>query len=520
MKSIYSIDKCVEILRLEKIDLVSSDDSKKTNFQLNGIYTLGLLSNPKFVTVANQQERAYVFAQAINALRLGQKKQQLSIAIIGGGFSGISLALMLENFNEPGKKATFRVKVLERGSQLCHLQRMCTIRRLHPNVHKWPLQHWESDYFLKGNIKSQKKLSKNTINGQINWEASTAARVASLFSESIISKINPKYKGLEIFLSCFDILINKRKTKFDISVNGAKVLDDKGNKSSIACLKSGIDIIVIATGFGVEKGIFSSTAGLGNQSYWRNDSVGQTNLYQNSETYLISGNGDGGVVDLLRLIIEDFSQDETLEALLPTKITKQDKNDSRIKDYLIFIKELKKKKLNNGEVFEWLEHYFGNLKTNFNDKNGKKVYEYIAERIMPKIKENVSCVFLIKISEENNTNKVKAVIDNKNITFYNRVLFYFVWAFGNVEVVTSYKDIETAEDLFQFSTKYNVPHKNIIIRHGVEVLSPLNLFLHEAGVIVSKDSVLSKYEMNSRDDLLSKTQNDFRLGKRYDEILL
>src|SRR5262249_12060207 len=72
--------------------------------------------------------------------------------------------------------------------------------------------------------------------------------------------------------------------------------------------------VIIAVGFGVESGVLEKSA----QSYWRNDSVNQPLPgipSQRSTNYFISGPGDGGLIDLLRLCINDFNQGRILDEL-------------------------------------------------------------------------------------------------------------------------------------------------------------------------------------------------------------
>ena len=77
------------------------------------------------------------------------------------------------------------------------------------------------------------------------------------------------------------------------------------------------DLIILATGFGVELGVGEGTA----QSYWRNDDINQPTPGITSERrqlYLISGTGDGGLIDLLRCRIKGFNQGWLLDELIPT----------------------------------------------------------------------------------------------------------------------------------------------------------------------------------------------------------
>ncbi|MDF1501324.1 hypothetical protein PYV61_00160 [Roseisolibacter sp. H3M3-2] len=71
------------------------------------------------------------------------------------------------------------------------------------------------------------------------------------------------------------------------------------------------DRIIVATGFGLE----SYPAQFRTPSYWRNDTLAQPRLDGSVQTYVVSGYGDGALVDLCRLTIERFRQDRILYEL-------------------------------------------------------------------------------------------------------------------------------------------------------------------------------------------------------------
>ncbi|HMG68957.1 MAG TPA: hypothetical protein VK588_14770, partial [Chitinophagaceae bacterium] len=60
------------------------------------------------------------------------------------------------------------------------------------------------------------------------------------------------------------------------------------------------DVLIFAVGYGIEKG---STSDGTKPSYWRNDALGQSFLTEPSASFLVSGDGDGGLIDLCRLLI-------------------------------------------------------------------------------------------------------------------------------------------------------------------------------------------------------------------------
>lgn len=82
-------------------------------------------------------------------------------------------------------------------------------------------------------------------------------------------------------------------------------------------VKQSFDIIILAIGFGQERRIVGGHI----VSYWRNETYGQPDLSGLQKRYLISGNGDGGLIDLLRVTITDFREDRIGHELAPEGTT-------------------------------------------------------------------------------------------------------------------------------------------------------------------------------------------------------
>ena len=64
----------------------------------------------------------------------------------------------------------------------------------------------------------------------------------------------------------------------------------------------------MAVGYGLEK---DNTL-----SYWRTDTLGQPSLAEPHRTYLVSGQGDGAMIEVLRLRISQYRQDRILDELI------------------------------------------------------------------------------------------------------------------------------------------------------------------------------------------------------------
>ena len=82
-----------------------------------------------------------------------------------------------------------------------------------------------------------------------------------------------------------------------------------GNRSSPTGRSRLFDIVILAVGFGLELDLGKAS------SYWRNETLAQPHLDQAVHTFLVSGTGDGAMIDLFRLRISHFRQDRILAEL-------------------------------------------------------------------------------------------------------------------------------------------------------------------------------------------------------------
>jgi hypothetical protein len=76
------------------------------------------------------------------------------------------------------------------------------------------------------------------------------------------------------------------------------------------------DTVIMAAGFGLEQAPPSYQTA----SYWRNEQIAQPVLDGGQRRYVVSGYGDGALVDLCRLTIERFRQDTVLYELFGSRL--------------------------------------------------------------------------------------------------------------------------------------------------------------------------------------------------------
>lgn len=235
------------------------------------------------VTVRKQQIRALnlVWALKENNSLTG------SVAVVGGGLSGVTVAAALTQMSQSIEK----IVLFERRPSLCPLQRGCDTRWLHPQIYDWP------------NVHSERRTAGLPI---MNWREGRASDVVhQLLREWSLRKerVTRRARITEI-LGAHYLCIDGD------SIEWAGVQHNK-SEVKLAGGRDQFDIIIVAVGFGEERNAGAVTA----TSYWRNETYGQPELDRTVKRILVSGTGDGGLVDLLRVRIQGFRQDTIIEEL-------------------------------------------------------------------------------------------------------------------------------------------------------------------------------------------------------------
>jgi hypothetical protein len=232
---------------------------------LDRLYLLGSFN--RYITVHSQQIRAVNLIHALveTSGPLVDKK----LAVIGAGFAGVTAAASaLEQTNAA-------VTVFEAASRALWLQEHCHERWLHPGIYDWPLPG---------------SLEPRTYLPVMNWTTGPAHRVVAQVREQWDELVSRKAN-----LTCV----------FDATVTAVAPGTNGRLSLSVEHLNDPLeyDIVIVAAGFGLED------QGLEQPSYWNDiDGLGGT-----SGSVLISGFGDGGLADLLRLCLPGYRQDRLIE---------------------------------------------------------------------------------------------------------------------------------------------------------------------------------------------------------------
>lgn len=274
----------------------------------DGLYLIG--SMERGVTVYNQQLRAHNLVWALwelhrrNELRIGR------VAIVGGGIAGLTAAAcFLSLFDE-----TVPVTVFEQLWDLCPLQQGADNRWLHPKIYGWP---------APGSRAPGASLPV------LNWSEGRASDVARTivteFSKFCEAFAQPEER-LTMLLGLRHFRIDAAKNEIDWIANRAKRAGAFFHIGEAEGSSTVFDVIILATGFGIETQLREYPT----FSYWRNEQIGQPVLDGTRQNFLVSGFGDGALIDLCRLTVERYRQDTILYELFSGDLEKVEErlNDS------------------------------------------------------------------------------------------------------------------------------------------------------------------------------------------------
>jgi CheY-like chemotaxis protein len=240
------------------------------------IFALGLFE--RRLTLFAQQTRAINLAYSLYEQKM--LATNASVAVIGGGVAGVTAAAALVRLGA-------QVELIERSDGLIPLQDGCRTRWVHPRIYDWPEQ---------GSEENEASLPL------MKWSAGYAHDIAAALKQEFNRYESQVRKTFRSRIAFVKGGARPSVGWQGISPAGSKIIEPSKE----------FDAVVVAVGFGTEDG----TADLAMTSYWRNDDFDQPVLrFTEPIEFLVSGNGDGGLIDLLRLRIRQFRL-ESLHHLL------------------------------------------------------------------------------------------------------------------------------------------------------------------------------------------------------------
>ncbi len=231
-----------------------------------GVFVCGCLE--RWVSIHLQAVRGFNLAWALEAT--GALGAGARACVVGGGFAGLAVAAGL------GRRGV-RVSLLEAASSLLHTQRSNHVRHIHPHIHEWP---------RPGARQPRAGLPL------LDWTAGLSAAMAA----EVLAGFDAEVRRFAIEVRC-----DARPVTL---VDGPAV-------SAAGAAAERFDAVVLALGVGIER----SFGALPLSSYWADEDIATIRQGGAPRHHLVTGVGEGGVIDVLYLRLARFAHAELADRL-------------------------------------------------------------------------------------------------------------------------------------------------------------------------------------------------------------
>jgi hypothetical protein len=269
----------------------------------DSLFVLGCFE--RRVTFYNQQVRALNLIWALQD-RLSPRPK--SVAVVGAGAGGLTAALA-------AAYSGCRVSIFDRLSFPLAFIGRANSRWIHPHIYDWPAdgsEEWQAGLPL------------------LNWRENLAAKVV----EEVWGEWTRRSQelGIETHNSVTDLSTQPLANGHLLRWNGdpPEHADGAGHENKTWGSRDGrrmrvqaFDIVILAVGFGVEE---STPRFPEIDSYWSADKIDEEDRITSRprRKVLVSGNGDGGLIDALRYSFRDFRHESILRELREEWLTLED----------------------------------------------------------------------------------------------------------------------------------------------------------------------------------------------------
>jgi hypothetical protein len=381
------------------------------------LYLIG--SMERGVTVYGQQVRAHNLMWALSERDKVEEKEPQSIAIVGGGIAGLTAAACaLELFPRAN------VILFERSLDLCSLQQGCDTRWLHPRVYDWP---------APGSRAPSASLPV------LNWWEGRASDVADQILRRFarhVARHTPQDNTpprLRIYLDVAYLTISGAPREIEWVGRAGDVRGPFVRAGRPVGESEAFDRIVLAVGFGAE----THAPGFPTPWYWRNDQIAHPRLDGFVRPYVVSGYGDGALIDLCRLTIERFRQDRILYDVFADELSEAEQRLLRL--YYESVK--------GGEVFQ----AFRDL-----EKEGG-FFARARDALRARIRKDTRVLLHLRGGGTEPNTALADVFGNTS-SFANRTLLYLLYRCGAFT-----PHVGTREDALR---EHDGPPEHVISRYG------------------------------------------------------
>jgi hypothetical protein len=244
-----------------------------------GLYVLGCYDDR--ITFFSQQIRAINLVWALSDQHYLSDASR--VAVIGGGAAGITAAACVALSQEK-----IDVELFEARSELLQLQSVSSKRSLDPHIYGWP---------EKGSINSNAGLPL------LDWAANSAQEVRSSILQEFSYIKGAVGSRLNVRTNRKVVAVSEVSKGYQIISEGSDAVQEPAQ----------YDVVILAFGFGTEPG---SVGGTQVASYWSDSGIPEQDLSGDpNPTFIISGSGDGALIDLVAAATKSFDHADMIRQI-------------------------------------------------------------------------------------------------------------------------------------------------------------------------------------------------------------
>jgi hypothetical protein len=401
------------------------------------VYAIGV--RERGVTLYNQQVRAHNLVWALCELDKANIRKLGRIAVIGAGAAGLTTAAAF--LSRVGEKSS--ITLFEKEWDLCPVQQGCDGRWLHPSLYDWPT--WGSR-------------APSASLPVLNWSEGRASDVARTLLNGFDAYLQrfDKKQEFSAFIGVHHLQVRIKDKSISwigtrAILNGPYVSRGRSEGDTRA-----FDTIIFAAGFGWERANRYKTP-----SYWRNEQLAQPSLAVDRVRYLVSGYGDGALIDVCRLTIERFRQDTIIYELFGSDLDATEEALRRDLDPLGL----------DANLFDYFRQIEGTL------LEGAKV------SLMDRVRKDTSVTLHIAGTDKNAPMSF-ADIFGRTSSRINRLLTYLLYRCGAISI--DRRPLATAV------AATGIKAEHVLCRHGCDTDGHLKLIIDDYNDV---QSVFDKMKM-------------------------
>jgi hypothetical protein len=312
---------------------------------------------PNLFVIGAYDSRITFYSQQVRALELvhalqhqGRIRGGMRIAVVGGGAAGVTAAAAV------GLISDAQVDLYERGDEVLSLQRASDRRRLDPHIYDWPAPGTDdpiADLPL------------------LDWTAGSARDVRRDLKQqfdALVAVIAPQL-WVNIRHTVTAVQRDGPALRLDFSRDPLK--GEEPNDAGRVEAHGTFDLVLLAFGFGLEPA--HGVAGVTTASYWSDAGVPVAEFEgRPTPRFLISGNGDGALIDLVAAASAHFDH-----AGMIREIVRQP-NIDRIFERLQAIDTQAREASRNKQGFDFLAAYDAEIR---DDLSQLGLFELVTHRL-------------------------------------------------------------------------------------------------------------------------------------------